>query len=99
MQHVDQECNIQPIGDEVVTATLAFKAVVGFVLGFYTNTWVVNEGYLPAYGEMAAIEAILLLTAVPMYFFGKRLRISSAKWGFLQWAIRWSDDRDNLKQD
>ena len=82
----------KPIADEVVTATLAWKAVIGFVLGFYTNTWVVNQGYIPAYGQMAAIEGGLLLLSVPMYFYGRQLRISSAKWPFMQWALNWKDE-------
>lgn len=82
----------KPIADEVITSTLAFKAAVGFALGFYTNTWVTNQGYLAGYGQMAAIEGGLLLTAVPMYYFGKRLRQSTANWTFLQWAVRWDDE-------
>lgn len=85
------------IGDEVVTATLAFKAIIGFVLGFYTNTWVANQGYLPAYGQMAGIEAGMLLLAVPLYFYGKQLRQASGDWSALKWATQWNSDRDDIK--
>lgn len=87
----------KPIAGEVVTATLGGKAMVGFGLGFGTNLWVDNEGYLNAYGEMASISAFFLLLTVPMYFFGKRLRNASAKW--LPALTRWDDDRDDIKID
>ncbi|KAM0753504.1 MFS general substrate transporter [Meredithblackwellia eburnea MCA 4105] len=89
----------KPIGDEVVTATLGYKAFIGYVLGFYTNTWVTNQGYLKGYGEMAAIEFGLLLFVVPVYVFGKKMRYASGNWPWLKWAASWSDDRDDLDTD
>jgi hypothetical protein len=49
---------------------LTFKAylssISGFGLSFGTNSWVALEGYLGAFGEMAAIAGFFLLLSVPV---------------------------------
>ncbi|KAJ5675957.1 hypothetical protein N7462_008854 [Penicillium macrosclerotiorum] len=82
----------RPIAGEVTVTQLAFKSCFGFLLSFYTNVWV-EKGYALAYGEMAAISGGCLLFSIPMYFWGKQIRIASMKWKVVQF-INWDDDRE-----
>jgi hypothetical protein len=84
----------KPIATEAVTAVLAYKAAVGFLLSFYTNTWIAKQGYQNAYGEMAAISAGLILFFIPLAIYGKKIRLSSLDWKATQY-IRWNADRDD----
>jgi MFS family permease len=85
----------KPITAEVVTAILAYKSVLGFILSFYTNQWVMGEGYQHAFGEMAGISAAFLVLAIPLYIWGKNIRQSSLNWRFTR-VIRWDQDRDDM---
>jgi hypothetical protein len=99
----------RPIAGEVTVTQLAFKcksshllhvlmsksqplACFGFLLSFYTNVWV-EKGYGVAYGEMAAISGGCLLFSIPMYFWGKKIRIATAKLRVLSF-VSWDDDRE-----
>ncbi|KAJ5380255.1 uncharacterized protein N7496_002683 [Penicillium cataractarum] len=82
----------RPIAGEVTVTQLAFKSCFGFLLSFYTNVWV-EKGYALAYGEMAAISGGCLLFSIPMYIWGKQMRVASMKWKVVQF-ITWDDDRE-----
>lgn len=69
-----------------------FTACFGFLLSFYTNVWV-EKGYGIAYGEMAAISGGCLLFSIPMYIWGKQIRLASMKWKVVQF-INWDNDRE-----
>jgi hypothetical protein len=68
-------------------------ALFGFLLSFYTNPWVAESGYLNAYGEMAAISATIILTTVPLFFYGKRIRGATTKWWIMKY-VAWDEDRN-----
>lgn len=85
----------KPISEEVVTCTLGYKSLFGFLLAFYTNDWVANEGYLNAFGEMAAISGAVFLLALPLWIWGKSIRQASLKWRIFR-IIEWNADRDDL---
>lgn len=83
----------KPIAGECITAILGFKACIGFLLSFYTNPWAVQSGYQNAFGEMAAISAILILGWIPFYIWGLRIRKYTWNMGIFQW-VHWADDRE-----
>lgn len=85
----------KPISEEVVTAILGYKGFIGFLLSFYTNVWVVNQGYLNSYSEFAGISAFVFLLAAPLYIWGKQIREASMKWKAFK-LIKWNDDRDDM---
>lgn len=72
---------------------LAFKSCFGFLLGFYTNTWVAESGYAAAYGEMAAIAVGCLLLWIPLYIWGKKIRQATLAWRVMKF-VRWDADRE-----
>ena len=83
----------RPVAGEVTLAVMGFKSIFGFLLSFYTNPWVEQSGYLNAYGTMAAISAIIILGALPLYVWGKKIRHVSWNWPVISY-IHWDDDRE-----
>ncbi|KAK4186448.1 major facilitator superfamily domain-containing protein [Podospora australis] len=83
----------RPVAGEVTLAVMGFKSLFGFLLSFYTNTWVTQSGYLNAYGTMAAISAAMLLGWIPLYFWGKRVRHATWQWRVISY-VHWDDDRE-----
>ncbi|KAF4629520.1 hypothetical protein G7Y89_g8627 [Cudoniella acicularis] len=69
-----------PVSGEVTIAQLAFKSIIGFGLSAATNIWIANSGLVLAFSEMAAITLFVLLLAIPLFFYGKRLRRWSLGW-------------------
>ncbi|KXX74924.1 Protein HOL1 [Madurella mycetomatis] len=83
----------RPIAGEITLTVMGFKSLFGFLLSFYTNTWVTQSGYQNAYGTMAAISAAVLLGWIPLYFWGKKIRHVTWCWPVISY-IHWSDDRE-----
>lgn len=83
----------RPVAGEITLAVMGFKSLFGFLLSFYTNTWVQQAGYLNAYGTMAAISAAVLVCWVPLYFWGKTIRHVTWGWPVIGY-IHWSEDRE-----
>ncbi|CAO1629051.1 unnamed protein product [Jaminaea pallidilutea] len=86
---------IKPLAEEAVASVLAFKAIIGFVLAFYTNEWVVAQGYLNAYGEFASISSFFMLCVFIFIFWGKTLRLKALDWPQIRF-VRWDEDRDDV---
>ena len=82
-----------PVAGEVTIAQLAFKSIIGFGLSATTNTWIATSGLAIAMSEMAAITAFVLLLAIPMFFYGARLRKASLGWKVVGF-VKWNEDRD-----
>lgn len=83
----------RPIAGEVTVTSMALKSCFGFLLSFYTNPWIDKVGYLNAYGTMAGIAAAVLLCAIPIYFYGKRIRHATWHWSVVKY-VHWDDDRE-----
>ncbi|KIX08714.1 uncharacterized protein Z518_03371 [Rhinocladiella mackenziei CBS 650.93] len=84
----------RPVSGEVIVTQSTFKACFGFLLGFYTNPWVQQDGYLGAFGAMGGIEGAILLGFVPFYFWGSYWRRMSWNWPFIRRIVHWADDRE-----
>lgn len=69
-------------------------AAFGFLLSFYTNPWITLEGYSKAFGEMACIAGVIILIAVPFYYWGRAVRHRTWKWRIMEKYGRWGADRD-----
>ena len=79
---------------EVVITQLGFKSMFGFLLSFYTNPWIAQMGYTKAYGTMAGIAAAILILWIPLFFYGKRVRVAVHHASYMQW-VKWDDDRES----
>ncbi|KAE8138805.1 major facilitator superfamily domain-containing protein [Aspergillus pseudotamarii] len=84
----------RPSVGEITVSILAFKAAFGFLLSFYTNPWINLEGYSKAFGEMACIAGVIILIAVPFYYWGRAVRHRTWKWRIMEQYGRWGADRD-----
>lgn len=73
--------------------SVCFVALFGFLLSFYTNTWIEQAGYVNAFGAMAGIATAVLIMWVPMFVWGKAIRHESWKWRIVSY-IHWSEDRE-----
>ncbi|KAL1595316.1 hypothetical protein SLS60_010007 [Paraconiothyrium brasiliense] len=84
----------RPVAGEIVVTQMGFKSAVGFLLSFYTNPWVQKSGYISAYGAMAGISGGLLISCLPLYFFGHTIRAKSWAWRHIRMFVHWDDDRE-----
>ena len=69
-------------------------ACFGFLLSFYTNPWIAKSGYTGAVGAMAGISGVVLLMWVPLYIWGRQIRMATLKWRLVQNLIGWDKDRE-----
>lgn len=86
---------IRPLAEEAITSVLAIKAAVAFLLSFYTNPWIAEQGYLNMWGEFAAIATAVILLVFVFMFAGKAIRTKALQWRVIQ-AIKWHEDRDDV---
>ncbi|KAL1887179.1 hypothetical protein Sste5346_010374 [Sporothrix stenoceras] len=84
----------RPIAGEVTTTQYTFKSLFGFLLSFYTNTWISKSGYTAAFGEMAAISGAVFLSTAIFFFYGKALRVNSWNWPVMKIFLHWKGDRE-----
>jgi hypothetical protein len=77
-----------------VITQFGFKSMFGFLLSFYTNPWIAQTGYSAAYGAMAGICGGVLVLWIPLFFYGKRIRVFVHHWKYLQW-VKWDEDRES----
>ncbi|KEF58759.1 uncharacterized protein A1O9_03602 [Exophiala aquamarina CBS 119918] len=84
----------RPIAGETIVTQLAFKSAFGFLLSFYTNPWIVQDGYRGAFGAMAGISFGVIILWVPLYIWGRRVRTTTLRWTVIQDLIKWDNDRE-----
>ncbi|PMB69348.1 putative MFS-type transporter [Beauveria bassiana] len=83
----------RPVAGEITLAVMGFKSLFGFLLSFETNPWINKSGYQNAYGAMAGISAAVIIMWIPLYLWGKVLRIRTWRWKVMS-LVRWADDRE-----
>jgi hypothetical protein len=81
-------------GTGITLIHLSSLAAFGFLLSFYTNPWIAQDGYSRAFGAMAGISGAILILWIPFYIYGKRIREASLKWPVMKELIRWDLDRE-----
>ncbi|CAE7205012.1 hypothetical protein P3342_011764 [Pyrenophora teres f. teres] len=66
-------------GDCFVTVTTS-RAIVSFAWTFFVGEWVTKSGPAEPFGIFGMLMGVFGLATVPFLFWGKRLRLWSAKW-------------------
>lgn len=56
------------------------RAIISFAWTFFVSSWVAADGPMEPFGIFGMLMAIFTLTTVPMFIWGKRTRIATAKW-------------------
>ncbi|KAJ0158942.1 hypothetical protein CTA2_10590 [Colletotrichum tanaceti] len=62
------------VAGEITLAVMCFKSILGFLLSFYTITWVEEAGYENPFGALAGIASAVLVIWVPLFVWGKTIR-------------------------
>ncbi|PSK48600.1 hypothetical protein B9Z65_114 [Elsinoe australis] len=63
---------------------VSFRAIISFAWTFFVGEWVTEAGGALPFGIFALLMAIFGLTVVPVWLYGKRMRIATAKWVAVQ---------------
>ncbi|KAI9659538.1 MAG: hypothetical protein M1821_001797 [Bathelium mastoideum] len=66
-------------GDCFVMIT-TLRAVISFAWTFFVGTWVQERGPAEPFGIFGMLLGIFSLLTIPMWYYGKRTRIATAKW-------------------
>lgn len=74
-----------PVAFEALLLVNGLKNIFAFGFSYGVVPWVMRSGYSAAFGEMVVIQTGVMLFAIPMYFYGKKLRHASAMWKVISW--------------
>ena len=74
-----------PIAPEMLLLVSGLKQIFAFGLSFGVVPWISKEGYTGAFGEMAGIQAGIMLFGLPLWYYGKQIRYKSADWKLILW--------------
>ena len=58
------------------------------IFSLYNAQWIKAEGVAKAFGEMVAIQYGILSLSVLLYFFGKRIRAFTGRFGPMKKVLR-----------
>jgi hypothetical protein len=54
-----------------------FKNMIGFLFTYQAVTWIQKQGFLRPYIILMALQLSIFVVALPLYWYGKRLRHST----------------------
>lgn len=74
-----------PIAPELLLIVSGLKQIFAFGLSYGVVPWITEEGYAKAFGEMAGIQVGIMMFGIPLYYFGKQIRHTSADWKLIIW--------------
>ncbi|CAK7218015.1 hypothetical protein SEUCBS140593_003400 [Sporothrix eucalyptigena] len=77
-----------PVAAEALLLVNGFKNVVAFGFLHGIVTWVGESGYEAAFGTLAGLYIAIIGLAIPLYYFGARIRRhTSSQWKLINWAL------------
>jgi hypothetical protein len=76
------------ISGEVLVIVFVVRNVMACILSLYIADWIKVEGVKKAFGEMVAIQYAILSLSVVLYFFGKRIRVFTGRFGPMKKVLR-----------
>jgi hypothetical protein len=56
------------------------RAVISFAWTFFVGSWVQKRGAAEPFGIFGMLLGLFSLLTIPMWYYGKRTRIATAKW-------------------
>ncbi|KAL4864252.1 hypothetical protein BDV12DRAFT_205841 [Aspergillus spectabilis] len=57
------------------------RAIIGFAWTFFVGSWVEARGAAEPFGIFGMLMGLFGLLTIPIYLYGKRIRIATQKWG------------------
>jgi hypothetical protein len=74
-----------PVAFDALLLVCGFKNIFAFGFSYGVVPWIMRSGYQGAFGEMVAIQCGVILFALPLWYYGKKLRHASANWKVISW--------------
>ncbi|KAB8074902.1 major facilitator superfamily domain-containing protein [Aspergillus leporis] len=71
----------RPVTGEALVVIFTVRNTIGMLLSLYAADWIDRQGPAPVFGEMMAIQVASILLAIPLFFWGKRLRAVTSLYG------------------
>lgn len=59
---------------------VVFRAFIAFAWTFFAGTWVTETGTAEPFGIFGMLTGLFALTVIPVWLYGKRLRIVTSEW-------------------
>ncbi|OCF54329.1 hypothetical protein L486_08243 [Kwoniella mangroviensis CBS 10435] len=75
-------------GGDAFGIMMLAKSAIAFGLLFVANTWLATVGPVAFYGAWAGLTCGTAFLALPLYIFGKRIRLWTSKNSMLGWTTR-----------
>lgn len=69
-----------PLAADCFVAVTCMRAIISFSWTFFAGQWVSSAGPAIPFGAFGALMGIFSLFTIPVWFWGKRLRIATAEW-------------------
>jgi hypothetical protein len=73
------------ISMETFVAAVTFKNFMFFGFSYFFNNWIASAGAKDMFLVCGSVSIAVLLTAAPMYVYGKRIRAFYARHDILKW--------------
>ncbi|KAI9926342.1 hypothetical protein ASPWEDRAFT_119056 [Aspergillus wentii DTO 134E9] len=71
----------KPVTGEALVIIFVIRNTIGMLLSLYGTNWIERQGPAAVFGEMTAIQVVALLLAIPLFFYGERLRTLTSRYG------------------
>jgi hypothetical protein len=69
-----------PVSYEALLLVNAFKQIFAFGFSYGIVPWVTLDGFKGAFGAMCGIQFAIVLLGLPLWYYGKQIRHTSAAW-------------------
>lgn len=73
-----------PLAGEALVVVFVFRGISGCALSIFAPNWITAAGTESAFGQMVAVQYFLLIFVVVFAFYGKRIRVMTARYGPLK---------------
>lgn len=70
----------KPLHGDCFVMTTIVRSVIAFAWTFFITDWVITAGPALPFGIFGMIMGVFGLLAVPLWLFGKRMRVATAKY-------------------
>jgi hypothetical protein len=74
-----------PASAELIFLIIGLKNVFAFGFSYGVIPWISEWGLRRVIGTMAGIMFFLVLWGLPLFIWGKQLRVMSSKWKVIMW--------------
>lgn len=73
-----------PLAGEALVVIFVFRGISGCALSIFAPNWIEAAGTANAFGQMVAVQYSLLIFVVVFAFYGKWIRVMTARYGPLK---------------